>query len=98
MRSEPANLRALPLYARTLRAQKRYLPAMMMARRALAVDATSAEAHCILGEVDKDSGNAAGAFVEYEQAVTLAPRSREAILGLVDVYRFGIIDKPLINR
>src|SRR5437868_2131371 len=98
IRTEPANLRGLLLYARILRAHKRYLPAMMMARRALAVDAKSAEAHCILGEVDKDSGNAAGAFVEYEQAVTLAPRSREAIQGLVDVYRFGTITKPMLQK
>jgi tetratricopeptide (TPR) repeat protein len=98
IRNEPANLSGLLLYARVLHAQKRYLTAMMMARRALAVDASSSEAHCIMGQVDKDSGNPAGAFVEYEQAVTLAPRSHEAIQGLVDVYRFGKITRPMLRK
>lgn len=98
VRNEPANLRGLLLYARILRVEKRYLPAMLMARRALAVDPSSAEAHCILGQIDRDTGNAAGAFVEYEQAVTLAPHSHEAIQGLVDVYRFGRVTRPMLRK
>ena len=98
VRSEPANLRGLLLYARILRAQKRLIPAMLMARRALAVDASSAEAHCILGQIDTDDNNPAGAFVEYEQAVVLAPHSHEAIQGLVNVYQFGRITRPMLRR
>ena len=98
VRNEPANLRGLLLYARILRAQKRYLPAMLMARRALAVDASSAEAHCILGQIDADTNNPAGAFIEYQQAVVLAPRSHEAIQGLVSIYQFGRITRPMLRK
>jgi len=98
VRNEPANLRGLLLYARILRQQKRYLPAILMARRALAVDASSSEAHCILGQIDTDGGNAAGALVEYEQAVVLAPHSHEAIQGLVNVYRTGRITRPMLQK
>lgn len=98
VRNEPANLRGLLLYARILRAQRRYLPAMLMARRALAVDASSAEAHCILGQIDADTKNPVGAFVEYQQAVLLAPRSHEAIQGLVNVYKFGRITRPMLRK
>jgi len=98
VRNEPANLRGLLLYARILRAQKRYLPAMLMARRALAVDASSSEAHSILGQIDADTDNPAGAFVEYQQAVILAPHSHEAIQGLVNVYQFGRITRPMLRK
>ncbi len=98
VRSEPANLRGLLLYARILAAQKRYLPAIMMARRALAVDASSAEAHCIQGAIDSETHNVASALIEYQQAVVLAPASQEAIEGLVNVYRFGKITRPMLLR
>ncbi|MFL6301215.1 MAG: tetratricopeptide repeat protein [Terriglobales bacterium] len=98
VRSEPANLRGLLLYARILAAQKRYLPAIMMARRALAVDASSAEAHCIQGAIDAETHNVASALIEYQQAVVLAPASQEAIEGLVNVYRFGQITRPMLLR
>jgi tetratricopeptide (TPR) repeat protein len=88
----------LLLYARILRAQKRYLPATLMARRALVVDASSYEAHCILGQIDTDTGNAASALVEYEQAVIQSPHSYEAIEGLVDVYRYGRITRPMLQQ
>jgi tetratricopeptide (TPR) repeat protein len=71
---------------------------MLMARRALAVDSSSAEAHCILGQIDTDDGNAAGALVEYEQAVVLSPHSHEAIQGLVNVYRYGRITRPMLRK
>jgi tetratricopeptide (TPR) repeat protein len=98
VRNEPANLRGLLLYARILRAQKRYLPATLMARRALVVDPSSYEAHCILGQIDTDTGNAASALVEYEQAVIQSPHSYEAIEGLVDVYRYGRITRPMLKK
>ena len=98
VRNEPANLRALLLYARILRAQRRYLPAMLMARRALAVDASSAEAYCIMGQIDVDTRDAGGALVDYEQAVLLAPHSHEAIQGLVNVYRFGQVRRPMLRK
>jgi Flp pilus assembly protein TadD len=98
VRTEPANLRGLLLYARILRAQKRYLPAMLMARRALAVEPSSAEAHCIQGMIDADTHNIASALIEYQQAVVLAPSSQEAIEGLVNVYRFGTITRPMLLK
>lgn len=98
VRTEPANLRALLLYARILRAQRRYLPALLMTKRALAVDPASAEAHCIQGMIDTDTKNVAGALIEYQQAVILAPSSREAIQGLVNVYRFGRITRPMLLK
>lgn len=98
VRTEPANLRGLLLYARILRAQKRYLPAMMMARRAQAVDGSSPEAHCIQGAIDADTHNIASALIEYQQAVVLAPSSQEAIEGLVNVYRFGRITRPMLLK
>ena len=98
VRGEPANLPALLLYARTLRAQKRYLPAMLMARRALAVDASSSEAYCIMGQIDTDTRDAGNALIDFERAVLLAPRSHEAIQGLVNVYRFGQVTRPMLRK
>ena len=98
VRNEPANLRALLLYARVLRAQKRFLPAMLMARRALAVDEKSSEAYSIMGQIDTDTHDAGGALVDYEQAVMLAPHSHEAIQGLVNVYRFGKVTRPMLQK
>ena len=98
VRNEPANLRALLLYARVLRAQRRFLPAMLMARRALAVDQTSSEAYSIMGQIDTDTHDVGGALVDYEQAVMLAPHSHEAIQGLVNVYHFGTVTRPMLQK
>jgi uncharacterized protein HemY len=62
------------------------------------VDPTSAEAHCIQGTIDADTRNIAGALIEYQQAVVLAPSSQEAIEGLVNVYRFGRITRPMLLK
>ncbi len=98
VRNEPANLRALLLYARVLRAQRRFLPAMLMSRRALAIDPKSSEAYSIMGQIDTDTHDAGGALVDYEQAVMLAPHSHEAIQGLVNVYRFGQVTRPMLRK
>jgi tetratricopeptide (TPR) repeat protein len=96
LRDEPANLRALCLFARVLLRQKRYEPAVSIARRAIAADGGDAEPRLLQGEIALARGNPGEALLAYEQAVLLEPRSREALDGLVRVYRSGRVTRPMI--
>ncbi len=96
VQDEPANLRALNLFARALVRQQRYASAALIAHRALAVDATAAEPHLILGEISLRHGSLGEALIQFEQAVLLEPHSLDAIEGLTRVYRQGVISRAML--
>ncbi len=98
VQDEPANLEALNLFARALAAQKRYASAALIARRALAVDSTAAEPHLIMADVALQQHLLGEALVHFEQAVLLDPHSRPAIEGLTQVYRAGVITRPMLKN
>jgi cellulose synthase operon protein C len=98
LRDEPANLRALCLFARVLLRQKRYESAASIAHRAVAADGGAAEPRVVQGEIALAQGNPGEALLAYEQAVLLDPHSQEAIDGLVRVYRSGRVTRPMIRH
>jgi cellulose synthase operon protein C len=81
-----------------LEGQGRLSAAAVVARRAMAVDAKSAEPHLILGELALKEHRYAVALVEFQQAVLLQPHSQAAIDGLTRVYRAGTVTKPMLRK
>lgn len=98
VREEPANMRALCLYARILLAQQRYGAASVIANRAVAVNAGQAEPHIILGQIAAAQGEYGDCLVQFERALERQPDSREALDGLVRVYRKGSVTRPMLRR
>ncbi len=98
LREEPANLRALTLYARSLAGGRHYAPAAMIARRAATLDPSSAEPQVILGDIALRVGHPAEALVDFEKALLLEPQAQGAIDGLIRVYRSGKVTKPMLAR
>jgi tetratricopeptide (TPR) repeat protein len=96
LRDEPANLRALCLYARVLIAERRYDSAAAIAHRAVAADGGAVEPRIVVGEVALARGKAGEALLDFEQAVLLDPRSRSAVDGLVRVYRAGHVTRAML--
>jgi tetratricopeptide (TPR) repeat protein len=96
IRREPGNLRGLVLYARALAMQRRFEAAESVARRAVAVDSTSAMPHLVLGEIALGQKQLARSLVEFEQAVLLRPHAPDAIEGLTRVYRQGKLTRPML--
>ncbi len=96
VQDEPANLRALNLFARALVAQRRYAPAVVIAHRALAVDSSAAEPHLVLGEIALQQRSLGEALIQFEQAVLLEPHSRDAMEGLTRVYRQGSFSRAML--
>jgi Flp pilus assembly protein TadD len=97
IRREPANFDALCIYARALAAQRKVVAATLVARRALAADNTSAEPHLILGNIAMQENRWASAFIEYQQAILLAPDSARAMTALAHIYRKGKITRRLLQ-
>ena len=95
---EPANLRALLLYARALAAQKRYPAAAGVLARAEALDKKRPEPHVAAGEIALDRGRPAEALVRFQQAVLLDPHSPAAIEGITRTYEHGDIDRPMLRQ
>jgi tetratricopeptide (TPR) repeat protein len=62
------------------------------------VDSSSAQAHVLLGEVALAQKNYAEALLEFERGVLQEPRSREALDGLVRVYRKGAISRGMLRN
>ena len=98
VREEPANLRALSLFARALAGEKRYESASMIAQRLASVDGGSAEAHILLAEIAASQSRFAKALVEYEHAIMLDPRSPAAIEGLTRLYRHSSVTRPMLRK
>lgn len=96
LREEPANLRALCLFARVLLKQQRYEAAATIARRAVAADAAAPEPRLVQGEIALARGKPGEALLAFEQAVLLDPHSRAALDGLVRVYRTGRVTRAMI--
>jgi len=96
LRDEPANLRALCLFARVLLRQRRFEAAASIATRAVAADAGDPEPRLVQGELAEARGRPGQALLAYQQAVLLAPRSRPALEGLVRVYRSGRLTRAMI--
>ena len=98
VRREPANFEALCIYARALAAQGNHPAAILLARRALAADNTSAKPHLILGNIAMQEKRWALAFIEYQQAILLGPDSAQAMGALAHIYRKGRITRPLLRQ
>jgi tetratricopeptide (TPR) repeat protein len=98
LRTEPANLDALCVFARILMREKRYDSALAIARRAVAADGNAAEPRLVLGEIALAQGNAGQALIHYEQAVLLAPSSAAAEEGLVRTYRTGHVTHAMLEH
>ncbi|MFB3814380.1 MAG: tetratricopeptide repeat protein [Terriglobales bacterium] len=98
VREEPANMRALTIYAEALLRQRRVAAAAVIASRAAAVDSSSAVPRILLGQIALEQGNIGEALERYQQAVLLDPHSHEAIEGLVRIYRRGKISRPMVQR
>lgn len=98
VREEPANMRALDLFARVLADRKLYPSAATIGRRVQALDPNSAEPHVLMGNIDVDSGRPGEALIEFEQAVVLDPHSASAVQGLTRVYRTGKLTRPMLLR
>ena len=98
VRDEPANIRALDLFARVLAARQRYPSAATIARRMEALQPDSAEPHVLLGNIEADAGRPGDALIEFEHAVILDPHSSTAVEGLTRVYRTGKLTRPMLLR
>ena len=98
VRDEPANFEALILFARALSAQRSYRAAEIIAIRAEAVGPESAEPHMIRGQIALTQQRPAEALIQFQQAVLLEPRSRDAIEGLTNVYRSGSVSRPMLQK
>ncbi len=98
VRDEPANLRALNVFASVLAAEKRYGPATLIARRAQAVDSRAADPHIVLGHIALDEHRPAEALLQFEYAVLLDPHSVSAMDGLTAVYRTGRITRAMLRK
>ena len=96
VRDEPANVRALMLFARSLAGEKRYGSALAIAQRAQAVDGKSPEPHVLMAEIAAKEHRPGEALVHYEQAVLLDPRSKDAVEGLTNLYNTGKITRPML--
>lgn len=95
---EPANLRALLLYARALAAQKRYPAAAGILARAAAVDPARPEPHIVAGEIALDRGHFAESLVSFQKAVLLDPQSHAAVDGITRLYEKGRITRPMLRK
>ena len=98
VREQPAQFQALCIYARALLALGRPDEAALIARRALAADASSAAPHEILGMIAVRQRNLGKALIEYEQALMLEPHSQSAVQGLTEVYRKGTIRRAMLSK
>jgi tetratricopeptide (TPR) repeat protein len=95
---EPANLRALLLYARALAAQKRYPAAAGLLARAEAIDRNRPEPHLVAGDIALERGHFGKALVDFQKAVLLDPQSHEAVEGITRVYEKGRITRPMLQK
>jgi tetratricopeptide (TPR) repeat protein len=98
VRDEPANLRAVMLFARILAAEKQYPSALVIARRAEALDDNSPDPHLLMGEIATDLHRPGEALIHYQQAVLLDPHSKDAVEGLTRLYDMGKITRPTLAR
>lgn len=98
VRDEPGNMQALTLFARVLTAQKRYPAAVLIARRAQALDSNSPTPHVLLGQIAMALHHPGEALIEYEQAILVDAHSKEAIDGLTALYATGTITRPMLAK
>ncbi len=98
VRDEPGNMRGLTVFARILAAKGRLRSAILLARRAQALDANSPEPYVILGEIALTDGRLAEALVHFQQALLRDARSPNAIEGLTRVYHIGGISRRMLFR
>ena len=98
VRDEPGNMPALILFARVLAAQKRYPAAVMISRRAQALDSGSPTPHVLLAQIAMELRRPGEALIEYEQAILADAHSKEAIDGLTALYATGKITRPMLAK
>ena len=98
VRDEPGNVRALTLFASVLAGQGRNDVAAVIARRALALESSSPDAHIVLGRVALAQEHLAEALVQFEHALLLQPHSSDAIAGLAAVYRRGDFSRAMLRK
>jgi Tfp pilus assembly protein PilF len=98
VREEPANMRALRLFARVLTAKGMYPAATTIARRMEALAPRSPEPYVLMGNIALLANRQGEALVDFEHAVVLDPHSAEGVEGLTKVYRTGKITRPTLLR
>ncbi len=98
VRDEPENVRALKIFARSLIGQKRYPAAELVARRAETINPGDSDVHVLLGEIAISQQHLATALFEYEQALTLRPRSETAMHGLAGLYSRNRVTRPELAK
>ncbi|MBV9147004.1 MAG: hypothetical protein JO065_13885 [Acidobacteria bacterium] len=98
VRDEPANVRALLIYARALLLEHRYDSAQALCRRAEALAAKKSEIAIVEGDIALEQRQFAQALVQYEKAILLDPYSEEAMGRLTDVYQRGGADGALVHK
>lgn len=96
VREEPGNARAVNLFARVLIAEKRYSAAALIARRGAILAPNLAEPHVLLGSIAVARDEPGTALAEYNQAVSIEPRSEAAMDGLTRIYKQGKITRPML--
>ena len=98
VRQEPANVRALVLFARVLIATKSYDSAAIITQRVKALAPTAAWANILNGESALAQRKYGSALLEYQQAILLDTQSRDAMDGLIKVYGTGRVDRSMLTR
>lgn len=98
VRDEPENVRALDLFARVLLGEKRYGSAELIARRSVMMNETSAEPHLVLARIAAIQDRFATALAAYERAISLQPRSEEAMRGLLGLYSHGHLTRSTLAK
>jgi tetratricopeptide (TPR) repeat protein len=98
VRQEPSNLQALVIFARTLIAEKSYDAARNIALRIQALAPRSPYSHILRGESALDVKNYGQALIEFQEAVLLDTRSKDAIDGLARVYSVAKITRPMLLK
>jgi tetratricopeptide (TPR) repeat protein len=98
IRQEPSNLQGLVLFARTLIAEKSYDSARNIALRVQALAPRSPYPHILRGESALAAKNYSQALIEFQEAVLLDTRSKDAIDGLARVYSVAQVTRPMLLK
>ena len=96
LRQEPANLQALVIFCRVLERKGIHEAAWIISNRVAALDAASAQASILRGEIALGQHRIASALLNYEQAMVLDPTSPDAMQGLIRVYGEGKITRSML--
>jgi cellulose synthase operon protein C len=98
VRDEPENVRALNLFARVLLGENRYNSAELIAGRSIVINDANAAPHLVLAKIAALQDRFATALTAYERALTLEPRSEEAMQGMIALYSQGHLTRQMLGK